>query len=127
MAHTYARIWIHATWATKKRRPLIIPSIEETLYRFISEEFSNQRCPCSIVNGTADHLHCLFLLNSGKSAASVIKQGKGSSSRFINRENLIQQGFLWQTGYCAFSVSEGFFNSVYKYILNQKNHHRTPA
>ena len=70
-----------------------------------------------------DHIYCLFLLNSQKSIAEVMKQVKGSSAHFINENNLIDDKFAWQTGYAAFSVSESIINRVYNYIKNQKQHH----
>jgi putative transposase len=72
----------------------------------------------------SDHIHCFFNLNPQKSIAEIIKQVKGSSSHFINQNNLILAKFAWQTGYAAFSVSESVINKVYEYIKNQKQHHQ---
>lgn len=71
-----------------------------------------------------DHIHCLFLLSPQKSIAEVIKQIKGSSSYFINQNNLIAEKFAWQTGYAAYSVSESIIGKVFEYIKNQKSHHQ---
>ncbi|MCO5230789.1 MAG: transposase [Chitinophagales bacterium] len=70
-----------------------------------------------------DHIHCLFLLSPQKSISQVIKQIKGSSSHFINENNLISEKFAWQTGYAAYSVSESVVGRVFHYINNQKQHH----
>jgi len=70
-----------------------------------------------------DHIHCLFMLNPKKSITEVIKKIKGSSSRYINQNNLMNDNFAWQVGYAAFSVSESVVERVYKYIQNQKAHH----
>jgi hypothetical protein len=80
-------------------------------------------CPVRIINGMPDHVHCLFLLNREKSIAGVIKQIKGSVSHFINQNDLTTGKFAWQTGYAAFSVSDSQVSKVYRYILNQKQHH----
>lgn len=71
-----------------------------------------------------DHIHCLFLQNPQKSTADIIKQIKGSSSHFINHENLIHEKFVWQTGYAAYSVSESILDKVIVYIKHQKHHHQ---
>ncbi len=81
-------------------------------------------CPVRIINGMPDHIHCLFLLNPQKSIAEVIKQIKGSSSHFINQNNLISEKFSWQTGYASYSVSESVVDKVFQYIKNQKSHHQ---
>jgi REP element-mobilizing transposase RayT len=123
MPHSFNRIWIHAIWATKGRMPLINQTIEQSVYQFISDQFREQGCPVRIINGMPDHIHCLFLLTPKKSIADVIKQIKGSSSHFINQNNIIPERFAWQTGYAAFSVSESVVEKVFKYIKNQKQHH----
>ena len=65
------------------------------------------------------YIHCLFLLNPQKSIAEIVKQIKGSSSHFINQNNLIADKFSWQTGYAAYSVSESVVDKVYQYIKNR--------
>ena len=124
MPHSYNKIWIHAIWATKERMPLIHHHIERNVYHFISGQLRKLESPVRIINGMPDHVHCLFLLNSQKSIADVIKHLKGSSSHFINQNNLITEKFAWQKGYAAFSVSESGVEKVYEYIKTQKSHHR---
>jgi REP element-mobilizing transposase RayT len=124
MPHSFNKIWIHAIWSTKNRFPLIELTVEQRIYSFISEQFREQSCPVRVINGMPDHIHCLFLLTPQKSIADVIKQIKGSSSHFINQNNLITEKFAWQTGYAAYSVSESVVDKVFHYIKNQKQHHK---
>ena len=123
MPHSFIKIWIHAIWATKERQPMIHKSVENNIYQFISEELRALGCPVRIINGMPDHIHCLFLLSPQKSIAEVIKQIKGSSSHFVNQNNLISERFAWQTGYASYSVSESIVDKVFHYIYNQKQHH----
>jgi len=123
MSHSYVKIWIHAIWTCHKRRKLIEPKIEKDVYHFISEQFREQNCFLKVINGMPDHVHCLFMLNKQRSISEIIKQIKGSSSHFINKNNLIEEKFAWQTGYAAFSISESGVDNVFKYIKNQKKHH----
>lgn len=123
MSHSLNKIWIHAIWATKERKPLINPAIEKKVHTLLQEQLGEMGCSVKIINGMPEHVHCLFLLNSQKSISEVIKQAKGSSSHFINRNNLLAQNFAWQTGYAAYSVSEMAIKIVYDYIQNQKRHH----
>ena len=124
MSHSFNKIWIHAIWATKERMPLIHSSVENKIYPFMAEQLREQGCPVRIINGMPDHIHCLFLLSPQKSISEVIKQIKGSSSHFINQNNIIDDKFAWQTGYAAYSVSESVVEKVYEYIKNQKSHHQ---
>ncbi|MBA4276733.1 MAG: transposase [Flavobacterium sp.] len=124
MPHSFNKIWIHAIWTTKEREPLIHPNVENKIHQFLSEQLRAQGCPVRIINGMPDHIHCLFLLSPQKSIADVIKQIKGSSSHFINQNNLIADKFTWQTGYAAYSVSESGVDRVFEYIKHQKIHHQ---
>ena len=124
MPHSYNNIWIHAIWATKERAPLINSVLEYKIHSFLNEQFRELGCPIRIINGMPDHIHCLFLLNPQKSISDVIKQVKGSSSHFVNQQNMITGKFAWQTGYAAYSVSESIVEKVFQYIQNQKNHHK---
>lgn len=124
MSHSFNKIWIHSVWSTKERLPLIKPAAENQIYTFISNQLRELGCPVRIINGMPDHIHCLFLMNPQKTIAEIVKQIKGSSSHFINQENIIPEKFAWQTGYAAFSVSESAIVKVYEYIENQKQHHQ---
>jgi len=124
MPHAYNKIWIHAIWATKYRMPFIPADIENYIHQYISEQLHEQGCPVRIINGMPDHMHCLFLLSQKKSIATVIKQIKGSSSHYINQNNLTVEKFSWQTGYAAYSVSASEVEKVFHYIKKQKEHHR---
>jgi hypothetical protein len=66
----------------------------------------------------------LISLKSAETIAEVIKQVKGSTSHFINQNELIPDKFAWQTGYAGFSVSESIIEKVYVYIQHQKLHHQ---
>jgi REP element-mobilizing transposase RayT len=123
MSHSFSNIWVHSIWSTKDRIPSIQGKSEKLIYGFIKEEFFSEGCLVKSINGTPDHIHCLFLLNPLKSISQVVKQIKGSSSHFINSQNLISHKFSWQTGYAAYSVSESNLFAVERYIINQKIHH----
>jgi REP element-mobilizing transposase RayT len=124
MGHSYNKIWVHAIWSTKDRRPLIELSVEDKIHQHINQQLREAGCPVRIINGMPDHIHCLFLLNPQRSISEVIKQIKGSSSHYVNQTNLISQKFAWQTGYAAYSVSESILEKTFSYIQNQKSHHQ---
>ncbi|HMK27997.1 MAG TPA: IS200/IS605 family transposase [Chitinophagaceae bacterium] len=124
MPHSFNKIWIHAIWATKERYPLIHPPVEKKIYGYMTTELIGSGCPVRVVNGMPDHVHCLFLLNPQKSIAEIIKQVKGSTSHWVNEQDLIKEKFSWQTGYAAYSVSESVLEKVFQYISSQKQHHQ---
>jgi len=124
MSDSFIRIWIHAIWATKYREPLITPKLEKSLFPFLKEQFNSLSSQVLIINGMADRVHSLFSLSRQKSIADVMKQIKGTSSRFVNKNSLIHSRFEWQPGYASFSVSDSETQKVFNYILNQKTYHQ---
>jgi REP element-mobilizing transposase RayT len=124
MPHSFNKIWIHAIWSTKERLPLIQPAVEKKIHDFVYSQFAEISCPVRIINGMPDHIHSLFLLNPQKGIAEIIKQVKGSSSHWINEQDIIKEKFAWQTGYAVYSVSESVLEKVYLYIHHQKQHHQ---
>jgi REP-associated tyrosine transposase len=123
MSHSFYKIWLHIVFGTKNRLPLISSSIEDSLYKYLGKQLKELECEVVAVNGMPDHIHILISMNPKKSIADIIKQLKGSSSHWINQQDLITQKFSWQTGYGVFSVSESQINKVKAYIENQKEHH----
>jgi REP element-mobilizing transposase RayT len=90
----------------------------------MKKEFESMNCEVDIINGVEDHVHCLFSLNRVNSIAEVIKQVKGGSAHYINSNAVCKTFFRWQVGYAAFSVSYKNFQTLYRYIQNQKQHHK---
>ena len=125
MSHSLTKIWIHLIFGTKERFPLINQSFEQQLYNHIKNLLEKDfDCIVDIINGTADHIHVLFLHNQNYSLADIVKNIKGNSSHWVNQSKFLKTKFAWQTGYGAFSVSESMINEVRQYIGNQKEHHR---
>ncbi len=124
MSHSLTKIWIHAIFGTKNRMPLINDNISKLVHEYIQKQLEDLGCNPRIINGTADHIHMLFLISREKTIVEIIKNIKGGSSHWINQEELIKLKFSWQIGYGAYSVSESNVLIVEKYIRNQKEHHR---
>ncbi len=111
-------------FGTKNRQQLIGEKLEPALFNYIRTQLKKQACEIKAMNGMPDHIHILISINPKLSVAEVIKQIKGSSSHWINQQNLTNDKFSWQTGYGVFSVSESQLSKVNSYIEGQKEHHR---
>ena len=72
----------------------------------------------------ADHVHALVDLPTGLSIEELVQLLKGSSSHWINANNLSAGKFAWGRGYGVFSVSESNVDQVAAYITGQEQHHR---
>ncbi|HEY3129536.1 MAG TPA: IS200/IS605 family transposase [Acidobacteriota bacterium] len=125
MAQTLVRLSTHAVFSTKERRNLIMPEVESDLYAYLSGILKNLGSPCIEVNGTANHLHVLFLQSKNLALCDILKEMKKSTSNWIKTRGARFRNFAWQQGYAAFSVSPSCEERVRRYIRRQKEHHKT--
>jgi len=72
----------------------------------------------------ADHVHTLIDLPTHLPLDEVVQLLKGSSSYWINANDLVAGKFAWGRGYGVFSISESNVTRVAKYIAGQEEHHR---
>lgn len=125
MTRSFCRLWVHVVFSTKHRQALINSKAEPLLFNYISDQLKKCECLPIAINGMPDHVHLLFLSNYKMSLADIMKQVKGSSSFWMNKNNLSQGHFGWQDSFGATSVSERSVEIVKRYIRQQKIHHAT--
>ena len=123
MPNTYTQLYIHFVFAVKYRAAVIQSDWEDHLHKYITGIVQNNGHKMLAINSMPDHLHLFVGLNPNQSISEMMRQVKGDSSEFINKEKLTTRKFYWQEGYGAFSNSHSQIDGVVKYILNQKQHH----
>jgi putative transposase len=124
MSNTYHRVYIQAVFAVKYREALITDESKSKIFSAIGNLINETGCKTIIVNGTADHVHCLLALKPTISVSELMRIVKGKSSRYINEHQLTKHKFEWQEGYGVFSYSKSDLDIVYQYIANQEEHHK---
>lgn len=124
MSNTYTQLIIQLVFAVKGRKSFISETWEEELYKYITAVVQNDRHKMLAINGMPDHIHILIGLNPAISISDLVKDIKRSSNNWINEKRLIKNKFEWQSGFGAFSYSRSHLDKVYKYIQNQKIHHK---
>ncbi|MGO8764730.1 MAG: IS200/IS605 family transposase [Limisphaerales bacterium] len=122
--HTYSRVWLHLVWATLERRPLLAKPAAARLSGYLSGYANEKGIYMKINYVNADHVHALIDLPTKFSMEEVMQLFKGSSSHWINENNLVAGKFGWGRGYGVFSVSESTVAEVARYISSQEEHHR---
>ena len=118
MSHTYANNLIHCVFSTKDRAARIPAERSAELYAYLDGIARGEGISLVAAGGTANHVHLLFVLPADTALALAVQKLKGSSSRWMG------QGFVWQEGYGAFSVSSSQIETLKLYIHNQEEHHR---
>ena len=122
---SFTQLTYHIVFATKYRKPWIRKNIQEELYRYIGGILRDKKGSTLEIGGVADHVHILARLSPTLAVADVIREVKGSSSKWLHEQHASHQGFEWQKGYGAFTVSYDRAGTVSNYIRNHEEHHRT--
>jgi len=122
---TYSQIYIQVVFAVRGRESLIHPNWEERLYQYITGIVQNKGQKMLAINGMPDHIHFLIGMKPSCCLSELVREVKKSSNAFIKEEKLTPFQFHWQEGFGAFSYSHSHLDNVIRYIMNQKEHHRT--
>jgi putative transposase len=124
VAHSYSRCWIHLIWGTLNRQKLLNKDAASRVSRYLSDYAVTKGIYIKINFVNADHVHALVELPTSLSIEDLVQLFKGSSSHWINANNVVARTFAWGRGYGAFSVSESNVDQVAAYIAEQELHHR---
>src|SRR5688572_25733794 len=119
---SYAQLYIHIVFGTKDHLPLIAPSWEDEMYRYLDGIIRRIKSEPIEINGMPDHVHLLVRLAPVVAISDLMRELKANSSRWARRTH--EPKFGWQRRFGAFSVSESVADTVRKYIRRQKIHHQ---
>jgi REP element-mobilizing transposase RayT len=95
------------------------------LYAYVGGIIRNENGTLVAAGGMPDHVHLLISLSRESSMSDILRQIKGSSSKWIHETIPELRGFAWQAGYAAFAVSYSQIETVKQYIATQADHHQT--
>ena len=123
MPKYYTSLYYHLVWATWRRYPLMVPNIQESIYKYVNFLCRQNGFELYAVNGIEDHIHVVTSLKPTTCISDVVKQLKGSSAHFCNNRLCHDGVFKWQQGYGAFTIDKRTLPTVVSYVKNQKQHH----
>ena len=122
----YIKIYIHLVFSTLHRKPLLhSPALRNKVWKHIKENAAGKGIFVEMVNGFADHCHCLISLSSNQTIEKVVQLIKGESSFWINKNNLTSEKFQWQDEYFAVSISESMIDPGRNYNKKSGEESRT--
>ncbi len=121
---SYVKIWIHAVWAVKNRKPILSSDIRKEMFEHIHKNALEKGIFIEVVGGHHNHVHCLFRLKNNQTIENVMQLIKGESSFWFNKSGLSQLKLNWQKEYFAVSVGESQVLIIKNYILTQEEHHK---
>jgi REP-associated tyrosine transposase len=123
-AHSYSRCWLHLIGGTLDREKLLNKTAAACVSKYLDNYAEDKGIYMKINYVNADHVHALVDLPTASSIQELIQLLKGSSSHWINANDIVTGKFAWGRGYGAFSVSESNVDQVARYIAHQEEHHR---
>lgn len=124
MRDTYSNIYLHIIFHIKNDTAPIAENNLPEVVRYIGGVIRSSSGIAYVVGGMPDHIHILTSLPHTISLSDFVRTIKANTSRWIKGLNPLYKDFSWQAGYGAFSVSESCKETVTRYILNQKEHHK---
>jgi REP element-mobilizing transposase RayT len=124
---TFSQIYIQVVFAVKYRQALISPMWEERLFQYITGIVQNKGQKMLAINGMPDHIHLFIGIKPGCCLSDLVREVKKASNEMINDNHLTEGKFSWQEGFGAFSYSHSQMDSVVKYVMNQKEHHKATS
>ncbi len=124
MAQSLSKVYVHITFSTKYREPLIKDEIKAPLFEYIGGICRGLECNPIKVGGYNNHVHVLCLLSRKVSQMKLLEEIKKQSSKWIKTKGTQYRKFYWQNGYGIFSVKPTDVDVVMKYIENQEEHHK---
>ena len=121
---TYTEILYQVVFSPKKRGAVLSKDNRDKLYRYFWGIFERRKCTLYEVGGIEDHVHFVFFLHPSVALASLIKEVKRNSNKFIKEEGLFPDFYAWQIGYSAFTYNQGAKKNLINYVKNQERHHK---
>lgn len=124
MSSTFSQIYIQAVFAVKGRQNFLQKPWRDEVFKYMSGIIKGKNQKPIIVNGVSNHVHLFIGLKPSIALSDLVRDVKNNSTNFINEHKFLRNKFSWQDGFGAFSYAHTQIDQVYKYILNQEEHHR---
>jgi REP element-mobilizing transposase RayT len=117
-------LFVHLTWATFRRMPMIRASEARFLERFLPAEARRHGAATISLGMVCDHVHMVLRLPGRFDLPRMVQGLKGASARLANQDPKISRaGLRWAAGYSAFSVSPRNLKAAVEYVKDQPIRH----
>ncbi len=121
---SYTNLKVHIVFATKDRRRLLTHEIMGRLIPYVGGILRSERCALVAGGGGEDHVHLVASMHPDVPVSVALREIKSRSSGWVRQTLPGMEGFGWQEGYGAFSVSQSALRQVVTYVRKQGEHHR---
>jgi putative transposase len=125
MANTYSQMYAHIIFSPKGRQNLILPSFEERIYQYMAGIIKERDQKPIAINGMPDHIHLFIGFKPTMKISELVADVKVGTTKFIKANRFLPGAFSWKDGYGCFTHARSQLDVVAKYVMNQKEHHKT--
>jgi len=95
-------LYLHAIFIVDAHKKLIVPKLQDKIYKLIEEAIERLNCSVLAIGGTENHVHLLFDLNPDISIEELLKTVKLSTQTEIRHS--LNPSFFWEDGYYVYSI-----------------------
>jgi len=118
------RLYVHLTWTTLRRLPLLNAEVARFLERFLRQEAARHGARVLETGIVSNHVHTIVQLPLVIDILRLVQGLKGASARIANRDGLMPRARLrWGDGYDLRSVGIRQLPSARRYVATQSEHH----
>jgi putative transposase len=118
------RLYLHLTWTTLERTPLITEPARAFLDRFLRQEAGRHGVHPLAVGMVRDHVHMILELPPVFDLPRLTQGLKGASARVANRDGHAgERSLKWAQGYDARTVGVAQLAGAVRYVEQQPRRH----
>ncbi|MHB2154404.1 IS200/IS605 family transposase [Calditrichota bacterium GD2] len=120
---SHIRCWLHILWGTKNHEKILTEKARHKLSTYFYNYAREKGIHMKINHVSPDHFHALVELPPKMTIEELFHLLKGSSSHWVNQNDIIPQKFAWNSENTAFSVSHSKLKTVENFIAKQEQLH----
>ena len=122
---SYTTSYYHIVFRTYRSEPTIVEEHERELYAYIYGIAKKLNCQTYRIGGMPDHIHIFVSMPPSLSLSSFVQRVKTETSKWLKTNPLFPAFRGWIHEYAGFSYSIHDKDKIVKYILRQKEHHKS--
>ncbi len=120
----YVKNWLHCAWGTKDQVQCLSPAKKNVIMNHIRTHSATRGIYIDMINGGADHLHCIILLDCNQTLSKIMQVIREESTNWINKNRILKEKFEWDNDYYGLSFSTSHFAKVSDYLQKQEQYHK---
>lgn len=124
---SYTQSFYHIVFRTYRSEPTIHIEHDKELYAYIYGIAKNLNCQTYRIGGMPDHVHVFVSLPPTMPIASFVQRVKTDSSKWLKANPNFPDFVGWAREYASLSKSASEKDTIIRYIMQQKEHHKRVA